>query len=165
MKDLTRERTKAEMYFSLTPEERLVRNFPTTDRNIAKFLKVTSVTVCNWRKAWGAKNKKNKPQSYSDLSHEEKIEQFDNLLYELANDPKSPSKYKELFARRHGLLVDKTEQKVTHEIDGGTLAREIIKARRELENSGMAQVQSESRVLCEDLRITTGQGEDKDNQV
>ncbi len=74
----------------------------------------------------------------------------------------SPASLK-LFYDLLNRLVEKKE--VTHKLDGGWLARELIAARRELEDSGMVEVPIKSPPLPDGVLLSSGQSTDKDIKV
>ena len=59
-----------------------------------------------------------------------------------------------------GWIIEKKE--IAHTFDGADIGRELIKARRTLDEAGMAQVQPESSILSGKLRLRSGQGENKE---
>lgn len=99
----------------------------------------------------------------SEQSLAEKARQVDDALIKACErgNAQALRTYYQLTKR----LVEKSEQEVTHKIDGSYLARELIRARRELADSGMAQVPDESRILPENLRLPSGQKQDPNGQV
>ncbi|GAG87844.1 unnamed protein product [marine sediment metagenome] len=121
---------------------------------LAEKLHITPQTIIRWDK---------EQPNIDTLPVEEQIKMFDKLLYKLAIDKNSPAKLKELFAKRYGLLIDKSETKVKFELTADDLAREILGARRELEDKGMAQVQLRPSIFSGNLRLDSGQDKPKNN--
>ena len=66
-----------------------------------------------------------------------------------------------LLAQMGNLLIEK--QEVTHKIDGSFLTREILRARRELQDSGMVEVSDESPVPPPTVLLSSGQSSDQDD--
>jgi hypothetical protein len=64
-----------------------------------------------------------------------------------------------------GKIKEDGAVKVKASIDGKDFAKELLIARRELEKEGMAQVQSKSKLLHNEVREDTGQGEHVDGAV
>jgi hypothetical protein len=95
-----------------------------------------------------------------DLPIEEKVKIFDSLLFQLVQDPKTPSKDRELFAKRYGLLVDKSIN-VEVKIGADELFRARNAARRELEAQGITvagsgKIRPEPPLLSQDIRKGEG---------
>lgn len=108
---------------------------PASKAALARKLGITVPTITAW-----LKTRTDKHSNFESQSDEAKIKLFDQLLFQLASDPKSPAKYKELFARRYGLLLDKSEQKLNIGFDADEIARIRNKARRDLESSGIPHI-------------------------
>jgi len=63
---------------------------------------------------------------------------FDKLLFQIAMNPASSAKDRELYARRYGLFLDKSQQEVTHKFDASEhfgIWREAQKRLSELSGS------------------------------
>lgn len=108
----------------------------------AAFCRSIGITVPTFNKyeELFRRGRKLKPETnhteLDELPIDEKIKIFDRLLFQLVQDPKTPSKDRELFAKRYGLLVDKTEHKVEIGFNAEDIARIRSEARRELEAEG-----------------------------
>jgi hypothetical protein len=97
---------------------------------------------------------------FDELPIDEKIRVFDDLLFKLIQDPKTPSKDRELFAKRYGLLIDKSVN-VEVKIGADELFRARNEARRELEAEGFSvvgggKVRPEPPLLSKDVREGEG---------
>jgi len=137
-----KDRQRIQDWLAQSPEDRQ----PKTQAELARQLNTTPQTIIRIGK------EQKGALDVDALPVEEQIKMFDKLLYKLAIDKNSPAKLKELFAKRYGLLIDKSETRVKFELTADDLAAGVIRARRELESEGMAQVQSESALLSQNIR-------------
>ncbi len=160
-------KTKFLMLYDMSKEERVRKGYPVSWKSMAKYLGVTQQTLINWRKELenGEVNKVD-----IEVPTEDKIKLFDDLLFQLASSPNSPAKYKELFARRYGLLLDKIEE--THKLE--VTADDYFRIRREAENrvrehneqlGGDRSVLPEPHLLPEQVCVDTEQEHGEDGEV
>ena len=98
---------------------------PGSKSALARKLKVDISTLWRWEQGNGH-------IAIEDLSIEEKIKFFDKILFGLVRNPKTPSKDRELFAKRYGLLVDKSIN-IEVKVDADEIARRNFEADRELQ--------------------------------
>lgn len=95
-----------------------------------------------------------------DLPIDDKIKLFDSLLFQLIQDPKTPSKTLELFAKRYGLLVDKSETKVNIVFNADEYARIDAEAERRSrdfrEQNRTLGLQEKPLLLPSEIREDTG---------
>lgn len=103
---------------------------PKTRVALAKKLGISVPTTYIWEKAQG-----NGHVDIENLTIEEKIKIFDKMLFDLIQNPKTPSKDRELFAKRYGLIMDKTLN-IEVKVDADEYTRLRNEARRELEAEG-----------------------------
>lgn len=101
---------------------------PRSKSALARKLKVDISTLWRWEQGDGH-------IVIEGLSIDEKIKIFDKMLFDLVQNPKTPSKDRELFAKRYGLLIDKSIN-ITVDITADEYARIRNEARRELEAEG-----------------------------
>lgn len=80
---------------------------PPTQKELARELGCTEQTLINWRK---------KLTETVPLDLEARIQRMDDSLYNDAMKTGATAKMKELWYKRFGLLVDKSEQKVKFEL-------------------------------------------------
>jgi len=95
-----------------------------------------------------------------DLPAEEQVKVFKRLLFKMVQDPKTPAKDRELFAKMNGLIIDKSIN-LEVKIGADELFRARNEARRELEGSGFTvvgsgEVRPQPSLLSEDLREDKG---------
>ena len=112
-----------------TPE--IDRN-PSTLFEFAKKLGIHPRTLGGWKKTFVKQGVKPLPQ-LQDLTLEQKDKLVDDLLFQLANDPESPAKYKELYLRSRGKLIDKIETKRRFELSADDIIRRNLEANQELD--------------------------------
>jgi hypothetical protein len=94
------------------------------------------------------------------------IEQFFTRVYERAMEPKATAKHMELYAKLKGLLIEKREN-VNIDLTADDITRRNLEAERRLREQGyrVDDVQEESALLSENIRLSSGQGSQGDNQV
>jgi hypothetical protein len=106
---------------------------PKSKKAFCKSIGITVPTFNKYEELFKQGRKLKSETNHTELDElpiEEKIKIFDRLLFQLVQDPKTPSKDRELFAKRYGLLVDKTETKVKISADADELARIESEAER-----------------------------------
>jgi hypothetical protein len=109
-----------------TPED---QRKPSTAAQFARDNNTTPQTLARWEQEI---NRGDNHKEIDELPVDEQIKIFDKLLYKLAIDPKSPAKVKELFAKRYGLLIDKTELSRKTEFNADDIATANFEAERRL---------------------------------
>jgi hypothetical protein len=92
------------------------------------------------------------------------IEQFFTRVYERAMEPKATAKHMELYAKLKGLLIEKREN-VNIDLTADDITRRNLEAERRLREQGyrVDDVQEESALLSENIRLSSGQGAQGDN--
>ncbi len=171
---------RAARILSLSPTERSMQGLPLTLKGIGELVGATPESIGKWKAQLPEildemRADENRRQVQERLEKDSKLRQIaSNSLYhdasEVSEDEKlalarkvyndaigvgASTRDKELAVRMLGLLIEK--QEVTHKLDGGFIAREILRARRELEAEGVVQVSDESSILSPDLRLSSGQ--------
>jgi len=175
---------------AMTPVERAATGKPVSMDEIAEYCGVHPKTVYKYRKELGALADKNrgrhmgaegriqadkakKPVQQEDSADIENYDsgeflgkrsaRIDNALMRSCESGNAMSLkiYYQLTKR----LIEK--QEVTHKLDGSFLARALVRADRELGDTGhgVAEVQEEPILLRQGVREPTGQGEGKDSEV
>lgn len=149
-------------WFGLTPEERFKTKLSFTKKELAQDLGVSEDTIHKWFRDY-QKMLAEPTETKGVAITEDELAQFRRLIFDVANSPKATNKDRELASKVFGILVERQQREVTHKIDGSYFAKELIRARRELEGEGMAQVPDESRILPADLRLPPGQEQNQDS--
>jgi hypothetical protein len=111
---------------------------PKSKKAFCKSIGITVPTFNKYEELFKQGRKLKSETNHTELDElpiEEKIKIFDRLLFQLVQDPKTPSKDRELFAKRYGLLVDKSMQ-VNIDITADDIFRIREEARRELKEAG-----------------------------
>jgi len=135
---------------------------PKSKKAFCKSINITVPTFNKYEKEFKRGRKLKSETNHTELDElpiEEKIKIFDRLLFQLVQDPKTPSKDRELFAKRYGLLVDKTETKVKISADADELARLDAEAERRArafrEQAGAPSLQERPPILPAEIREDT----------
>lgn len=139
------------------------KRYPKSQAGLCRQLGIDPVTFRIWRKEWESDG--HKPIDIGDLPIEEKVKIFDQLLFDLVQDPKTSAKDRELFMKRYGLLVDKSETKVKFELSAEDLSREFLRARRELEAEGNNQMLTRPALLSQPILLDSGQSQQENGEV
>jgi hypothetical protein len=174
-------RNTAIAWFNTTPKMRE----PRSKSKLAFKLGISTATLNNWENQWrnnGRKPLREHPVGILSRSEmdalidklagmdETQREAFKLRVFQRALEPNASAAHMELYAKLgdDGKLVDKSEVKVKVGFDADEYARIRIQAKRELEefsSQGNREVRSEPPILSGDLRLSTGQGTESDNQV
>jgi hypothetical protein len=133
-----------------TPED---QRLPATAAAFGRENSVPQQTLINWRNEI---NRGSNRTDFDDLPVEEKIKIFDGLLFQLVQDPKTPAKDRELFAKRYGLLIDKTELSRKTEFSADDIATANFEAERRLkefrDRNRVESVQERPALLPDKIR-------------
>jgi hypothetical protein len=143
-------------WLNIPPEQR----FPSTKAEWARMNNVTHATLNNWDKGFTEWKKlqgsNGSVAKLEGLDGESVVQQFVKLMGQLALDPTRPAKDRELFAKMAGLLIDRSEQKVTLELTGDDYANiEREARRRNLEEGysiGEGKMQGQPDLLPQEIR-------------
>ena len=179
-----REKEFAFKYWDMSWEQIMSRwqkdnSFPLNDKQLASYCNVIEDTLGGWKREKlqlneEADQKVNGKQTQfgtedifegidpAKMSDEELMAHIVRALFGGLSDDKRSNSAAETLSRLKGFLVTKKPED-TQKLDGDFIARQVIRARRELEGQGMAQVPDESRILPEELRISSGQEQDTDS--
>ena len=172
-------RFRAARVLNLSPTERSNQGLPLTLKGIAELVGVSSSTIDKWKgelpqildEMRADENKRNVQER---IEKDKKLRKIaENGLYPDGEKDAVLNALRQLCIERGNAFAGKVwlqakgefieKQETTHILDGSLIAREIIRARQELEDSGMAQVPDEPSILSENLLLSSGQGEDKDS--
>lgn len=104
---------------------------PPTMGELGLKLRVSESTLNRWKKA----EESIKPR-LDELNVTERDKLFGDLLFQLAMNPATAAKYKELYARYRGMLVDKIETKMRLELSADDIIRRNLEAERQLKSGG-----------------------------
>jgi hypothetical protein len=138
----------------------------TTKRRLLKKTGITDVRTLNKKiekvKGNGADKLIDQLASLDEIQ----IEQFFTRVYERAMEPKATAKHMELFAKLKGLLVEKREN-LNIDLTADDITRRNLEAERRLREQGyrVEYVPEESALLSKDVRTSSGQVSEGDNQV
>jgi len=142
------------LWLGLTKAQRARRGLPKT---------VTAMT-----REWGVSRETIRRLSMNTVARVEseevtKQQEIEEVIANLRVLSKHNSQAAKTLLQFHGVLTEK--QEVTHKLDGSLITREILRIRRELQDSGMATVFTEPRILSEESLLPPGQSEEGYNQV
>jgi len=121
---------------------------------LGRHLKISVMTIDAWLKE---RDEREHLLEDEDL----RVKEVDKIMFQLAKDPKTAAKYKEIFYRRYGKLTDKSETKLKVSLDAGELISIEREARErnisEGYSLGEGEVPGEFTLLSPEIREDSGQ--------
>ncbi len=162
MKTVIWDRKLARKVLAMTPEEREKNGYPVEEADIAYECDVHPAALQTWIK--GRESKKEREQKRREEQEVDAKDLEGNAVMALAKRGQEGSAFANKTLLQYlGKFTEK--QEIVHKLDGSFITREILRIIRELEDSGMATVQVQSRVLSSQLLSAPGQGADHNSQV